>query len=79
MSRFPGYRLEDFVEDAYFCADERDVLLITKVLEPARNTIEMALANYDEEDHGSWRDYRNSEFPYRITPEMEAQIEELHT
>ena len=77
MSSWPGPTLADFVADAFFIGYEDDERLeaIVEILELARDGIERMLADYEEETHGSWRDYRNANADVYVTPAMEAQIQ----
>lgn len=48
------------------------------VYEPAREKIENRLQDFDEERHGSFRSYRCAAInDCYVTPEMEAQLDEL--
>jgi len=45
--------------------------------EPIRGPIERALEDYEEEEHGSWRDQRYALADLYITDEMEKKAQEI--
>ena len=69
--------LEYFLEES--TKADLDVHLMDKlveVMEPYRITIELRLEDYDEERHGSWRDYRNALW-LGVHPDHEKKVEDI--
>lgn len=70
MSSIPSRLMdEDFVRDFYAGPELTDeqVALILKTWEPFRESVEITLDMFEEEEQ-SWRDYRNSHFDYLPNP-----------
>ena len=62
MASFPGFELEDFIEDLYTGYDKLNNDQKKRLLalwEPQRESVEISLDQFEEDEH-SWRDYRNN-------------------
>lgn len=59
MSMFPGYTLEELIEDTFYDPDLDVLNALVKFYEPWRGILERRLESWEgEEENGSWRDFK---------------------
>lgn len=59
MSEYPGPKLEDLLRDTFGVSPSDEFFPgLVQFYEPYREQIERRLDDFDEDEHGSWRDYK---------------------